>query len=106
MQWILNKHEHITNAQSSHSDVPFVHEQYRLLRDHLALEMRDHDGYADRPGGAMLSLILGLLITAILAVMITCRLRSLKRRPIRQMMSTRNYDGSEEDEVIVNGMYL
>lgn len=88
---------------------PFVHEQYRLIQNHLALEMRDHDGYADRPNGAVLSLLLGLLITAILALMVTCRLRSWKQRPSqRRMMSTKEdeVEDCEETEVIVNGMYL
>lgn len=106
MQKVLYKHDQTSNGQRSHSDVPFVHEQYRLIRDHLALEMRDHDGFADRPGGAVLSLILGLLITAILVVMASCRLRSWKRRPLRQMMATENDDSCDESEVIVNGMYL
>lgn len=101
--------EHKQTWESHSEEAPFVHQQYRLIQSHLALEMRDHDGYADRPSGALLSLLLGLLITAVLAVMVTCRLRSWKHRPIRRMMSTKDDqddDGCEETEVIVNGMYL
>lgn len=105
-KWHLN--DHPSDVQNLNPDVPIVHEQYRMIHDHLALELRDHDGFADRPNGAVISLLLGLSITVILAGMIICRLRSWKHRPIPRMTSSTKCDENDGDdsEIIVNGMYL
>ncbi|XP_069962463.1 uncharacterized protein [Bactrocera oleae] len=80
-----------------------VHEQYKLIHDNLGFEFRDHDGQSERPGGAMLSLTLGLLVTAALAILIGCRMRTVGRRT-RRMGGKAPY--SHEADFLVNGMYL
>lgn len=80
-----------------------VHEQYKMIHDNLALEFRDHDGHSERPGGAVLSLTLGLLVTAALAILIGCRMRTVGRRA-RRMGGKTPY--SQEADFLVNGMYL
>ncbi|XP_054744761.1 transcription factor 20 [Anastrepha obliqua] len=80
-----------------------VHEQYKMIHENLGLEFRDHDGQSERPGGAMLSLTLGLLVTAALAILIGCRMRTVGRRT-RRMGGKAPY--SHEADFLVNGMYL
>ncbi|XP_032592411.1 low-density lipoprotein receptor-related protein 11 isoform X2 [Drosophila grimshawi] len=80
-----------------------VHEQYKMIHENLALEFRDHDGHSERPGGAVLSLTLGLLVTAALAILIGCRMRTVGRRA-RRMGGKTPY--SQEADFLVNGMYL
>ncbi|XP_017860400.1 PREDICTED: putative uncharacterized protein DDB_G0271606 isoform X2 [Drosophila arizonae] len=80
-----------------------VHEQYKLIHENLALEFRDHDGHSERPGGAVLSLTLGLLVTAALSILIGCRMRTVGRRA-RRMGGKTPY--SQEADFLVNGMYL
>ncbi|KAL7741363.1 hypothetical protein ACLKA6_013805 [Drosophila palustris] len=80
-----------------------VHEQYKMIHENLALEFRDHDGHSERPGGAVLSLTLGLLVTAALAILIGCRMRTVGRRA-RRLGGKTPY--SQEADFLVNGMYL
>ncbi|ALC38680.1 CG6495 [Drosophila busckii] len=80
-----------------------VHEQYKIIHENLALEFRDHDGQAERPGGAVLSLTLGLLVTAALSILIGCRMRTVGRRA-RRLGGKTPY--SQEADFLVNGMYL
>ncbi|XP_023173304.2 putative uncharacterized protein DDB_G0271606 [Drosophila hydei] len=80
-----------------------VHEQYKMIHENLALEFRDHDGHSERPGGAVLSLTLGLLVTAALSILIGCRMRTVGRRA-RRMGGKTPY--SQEADFLVNGMYL
>ncbi|XP_051858298.1 protein bunched, class 2/F/G isoform [Drosophila albomicans] len=80
-----------------------VHEQYKMIHENLALEFRDHDGHSERPGGAVLSLSLGLLVTAALAILIGCRMRTVGRRA-RRLGGKTPY--SQEADFLVNGMYL
>jgi hypothetical protein len=77
------------------------HEQLKLVKNELSMEFPDHDGLAQRPGGAMLSLTLGMIIAAALAILIGCRMRVVGRR-IR-----RHGKGYATDaDFLVNGMYL
>ncbi|XP_037883922.1 uncharacterized protein LOC119634067 [Glossina fuscipes] len=80
-----------------------VHEQYKVIHENLAMEFRDHDGLSDRPSGAVLSLTLGVLITAALAILIGCRLRTVGRRA-RRLGGKTPY--AHEADFLVNGMYL
>ncbi|KAI8043840.1 hypothetical protein M5D96_005178 [Drosophila gunungcola] len=80
-----------------------VHEQYKMIHENLAMEFRDHDGHSERPGGAVLSLTLGLLVTAALAILIGCRMRTVSRRA-RRLGGKTPY--SQEADFLVNGMYL
>ncbi|TDG48635.1 hypothetical protein AWZ03_004964 [Drosophila navojoa] len=95
------------NKQQQQQQLPApvgpVHEQYKLIHENLALEFRDHDGHSERPGGAVLSLTLGLLVTAALSILIGCRMRTVGRRA-RRMGGKTPY--SQEADFLVNGMYL
>ncbi|XP_034472908.1 low-density lipoprotein receptor-related protein 11 isoform X2 [Drosophila innubila] len=86
-----------------HVPVGPVHEQYKMIHENLGLEFRDHDGRSERPGGAVLSLTLGLLVTAALAILIGCRMRTVGRRA-RRLGGKTPY--SQEADFLVNGMYL
>lgn len=58
------------------------------------------DGAAETPGGAVLSLTLGLIITCILALLIGCRLR------VRKRMRKGGKSYAHDADYLVNGMYL
>ncbi|XP_017025840.1 polyglutamine-repeat protein pqn-41 [Drosophila kikkawai] len=104
-----NKQQQETAAGASLSSatllvpVSAVHEQYKMIHENLAMEFRDHDGHSERPGGAVLSLTLGLLVTAALAILIGCRMRTVSRRA-RRLGGKTPY--SQEADFLVNGMYL
>uniref|UniRef100_T1H0D1 Uncharacterized protein n=1 Tax=Megaselia scalaris TaxID=36166 RepID=T1H0D1_MEGSC len=92
----------------AHADNDPVHEQYKMIRDSLEvefkehkMEFRDHDGKSDRPEGAVLSLSLGLLITAILAIIVTCRMKVVGSR-----RRTGKVPFGRDADFLVNGMYL
>lgn len=51
--------------------------------------------------GAVLPLALGLVITALLLLMVTCRLRLVKQKLKKARPIT-----SEESDYLINGMYL
>ncbi|XP_058793242.1 uncharacterized protein LOC131665389 [Phymastichus coffea] len=84
------------------------------LQEHKGVAMAEHLGragrvsprieelQATRPKGAVISLALGLGVTAVMAVLIACRLRVVKRRGRR-----RSHDSYAHDtDYLVNGMYL
>ena len=79
-----------------------LHEQLKLIKTNLDIEFADHDGQADRPGGAVLSLTLGIIVTAALAVLVGCRMRAVGRRVRRTGKSPYAHDA----DFLVNGMYL
>uniref|UniRef100_A0A8D8FP03 Low-density lipoprotein receptor-related protein 11 n=1 Tax=Culex pipiens TaxID=7175 RepID=A0A8D8FP03_CULPI len=82
---------------------PPVHEHLKMLRNDLEIEFADHDGQAERPGGAVLSLTLGAILTAALAIMIGCRMKVARRR-IRRQGGKSSY--AHDADFLVNGMYL
>uniref|UniRef100_A0A182PMC4 MANSC domain-containing protein n=1 Tax=Anopheles epiroticus TaxID=199890 RepID=A0A182PMC4_9DIPT len=84
------------------SSDPIVHEHLKALHKDLEIEFADHDGYADRPGGAMLSLTLGVLLTAAMGILLSCRMRVARRRIRRPGKSNYAHDA----DFLVNGMYL
>lgn len=54
-----------------------------------------------RPKGAVISLVLGLSVSAVMAVLIACRLRVVRRR------GRRGHEPFAHDaDYLVNGMYL
>ncbi|XP_037038004.1 uncharacterized protein LOC119075630 [Bradysia coprophila] len=79
-----------------------MHEQLKMIKSDLDMEFIDHDGAADRPGGAVLSLTLGIIITAALAVLVGCRATVVRRRTRRGGKSQYAHDA----DFLVNGMYL
>ncbi|KAK9876999.1 hypothetical protein WA026_016027 [Henosepilachna vigintioctopunctata] len=102
------KHSKESHSTETHQDTPKIkiiekpteqkHDDYP---DVVAYKMDGNDGVAQTPGGAVLSLTLGLIITCIMAVMIGCRLRILKRR-VRK--GAKGY--AHDADYLVNGMYL
>uniref|UniRef100_A0A182QVA5 MANSC domain-containing protein n=1 Tax=Anopheles farauti TaxID=69004 RepID=A0A182QVA5_9DIPT len=89
-------------AHHAGSSDPIVHEHLKALHKDLEIEFADHDGYADRPGGAMLSLTLGVLLTAAMGILLSCRMRVARRRIRRPGKSSYAHDA----DFLVNGMYL
>ncbi|XP_065075728.1 uncharacterized protein LOC135699402 isoform X2 [Ochlerotatus camptorhynchus] len=79
---------------------PPVH--LKMLRSDMEIEFVDHDGQAERPGGAVLSLTLGAILTAALAILIGCRMKVARRRVRRQGKGGYAHDA----DFLVNGMYL
>lgn len=78
-----------------HKQIP-LKEELKQTTDDL------QDGEAERPGGAILSLTLGVCLTCIMAILIGCRLRVVRRRMRRGGKSPYAHDA----DYLVNGMYL
>ncbi|XP_058815991.1 bromodomain-containing protein 4 isoform X2 [Topomyia yanbarensis] len=95
------KKDKATGHEGSDHAAP-VHEHLKMLRNDLEIEFADHDGLAERPGGAVLSLTLGAILTAALAILIGCRMKVARRRIRRQGKSSYAHDA----DFLVNGMYL
>ncbi|XP_055309606.1 uncharacterized protein LOC129573258 [Sitodiplosis mosellana] len=75
-------------------------QQMKMIHSGLQVEFMDHDGEADRPGGAVVSLALGILITIGLVMVISCRTTAVRKR-------VRRGKGYAHDaDFLVNGMYL
>uniref|UniRef100_A0A182W9T8 MANSC domain-containing protein n=1 Tax=Anopheles minimus TaxID=112268 RepID=A0A182W9T8_9DIPT len=97
-----NQADHETGTGHHGGSDPIVHEHLKALHKELEIEFADHDGYADRPGGAMLSLTLGVLLTAAMGILLSCRMRVARRRIRRPGKSSYAHDA----DFLVNGMYL
>ncbi|XP_066140943.1 uncharacterized protein [Euwallacea fornicatus] len=67
----------------------------------LKLKMYNEEGASRIPRGAILSLTLGLILTGVMAVLIGCRLRVVRRR-LRK--GGKGY--AHDADYLVNGMYL
>ncbi|KAI4487867.1 hypothetical protein M0802_011755 [Mischocyttarus mexicanus] len=74
------------------------HEKSAVIAEHLQ-QINEHDNL--RPKGAVISLALGLITTAITAALIACRLRIVKRRGHRG-----HGPYAHDADYLVNGMYL
>ncbi|KAK2581347.1 hypothetical protein KPH14_008114 [Odynerus spinipes] len=74
------------------------HERSVVVAEHLK-QINDNENL--RPKGAVISLSLGLIATAITAALITCRLRVVKRRGHRG-----HGPYAHDADYLVNGMYL
>ncbi|XP_059618369.1 uncharacterized protein LOC132262904 [Phlebotomus argentipes] len=88
-------------AKVKEGDKP-LHEQLKMIHNDLEMEFVDHDGEAERPGGAVLSLTLGIIVMAALAILVGCRMRVVGRRIRRGGKSQYAHDA----DFLVNGMYL
>lgn len=75
--------------------------QIEMIRNDLQTNFSDHDGEADRPSGAYVSLCFGILITIALLMVISCRTTTVRKR-IRR--GGKNY--AHDADFLVNGMYL
>ncbi|KAK9753429.1 Low-density lipoprotein receptor domain class A [Popillia japonica] len=92
---VEDKHIKIENHSHDHD---FGHAKFV---DGIAERLELQDGIAETPGGAILSLTLGLIITCLMAILIGCRLRVVRRRMRR---SGKSY--AHDADYLVNGMYL
>ncbi|KZC13521.1 Low-density lipoprotein receptor-related protein 11 [Dufourea novaeangliae] len=98
------KHNHIKASE------PKEHKSLIVIKDHNREHgrnaiMAEHLKQANenevlRPRGAVISLALGLIITAIAATLIACRLRVVRRR------GRRHGPYAHDADYLVNGMYL
>lgn len=89
-----------SNDGSAHIKNTAEH-QMKMIRNDLQAEFVDHDGEADRPGGAYVSLCFGILITIGLLMVISCRSTTVRKR-IRR--GGKGY--AHDADFLVNGMYL
>uniref|UniRef100_A0A336MHF2 CSON000530 protein n=1 Tax=Culicoides sonorensis TaxID=179676 RepID=A0A336MHF2_CULSO len=94
----LKEKSHVKHSDSEH----LAQSQYAHLKTQLDMEFGDHDGAADRPSGAVLSLTLGVILVTALAVLIGCRIKVATRRMRRMPKGAGGYDA----DFLVNGMYL
>lgn len=81
-----------------------AHEELRMhhfVADHLQQNIHKDNNEILRPRGAVISLAVGLTVTAIMAALITCRLRVVRRRGRRG-----NGPYAHDADYLVNGMYL
>ncbi|XP_063701322.1 uncharacterized protein LOC134831510 [Culicoides brevitarsis] len=94
-----------SKAKSKHDDEAhhekLLKAQYAHVKNQLDMEFADHDGYSDRPSGAVISLTLGIIILIALVILISCRFRGVTRR-MRRLPKGAGYDA----DFLVNGMYL
>ncbi|KAJ6649718.1 hypothetical protein Bhyg_04957, partial [Pseudolycoriella hygida] len=89
-----------TKKHEEHEHDKPMHEQLKSIKSDLDMEFIDHDGAADRPGGAVLSLTLGIIVTAALAVLVGCRATVVRRRSRRGGKSQYAHDA----DFLVNGI--
>ncbi|XP_065155908.1 uncharacterized protein [Atheta coriaria] len=86
------------NYEHDHNQPGKYITEYKITSETLtAIE----DGIAETPGGAVLSLSLGLVLTALMGILIGCRLRVVRRRLRRGGKSF-----AHDADYLVNGMYL
>lgn len=99
------KKPEVTQSQSTikNSPHPAFVEQYKAMEQHLEFKFVDHDGHSEKPRGAVLSFTLGLMITAVIVIMVACRLRTVGRRGSRHSGKT---PYAPDEDFLVNGMYL
>lgn len=106
-----------------HDEDHRVKEQMRRIKSDMEMEFMDHDGAAERPGGAVLSLTLGklpcikclakqtikmflnpgLIVTVALVILVGCRATVVRRR-VRGRGGKGPY--AHDADFLVNGMYL
>lgn len=101
-----------TGGSADHAPVASVHDQVKSVAhvSHSRLEVnveelqmgaREQDAQAS---GAVLALAMGVCITALLVVLVGCRLRGVKRRLRRHRGPRSPY--AHDADYLVNGMYL
>ncbi|CAH0554977.1 unnamed protein product [Brassicogethes aeneus] len=85
-----------------HVTTKHVHEKFPdVISYKIADSMDLQDGAAAVPRGAVLSLTMGLIVTCLLAILIGCRLKVVRRRMRR---GGKSY--AHDADYLVNGMYL
>ncbi|XP_046737974.1 uncharacterized protein LOC124406582 isoform X2 [Diprion similis] len=104
----INKKSHHNIADTAkphkHSETKiFVEQSNEEIKGHLTMDrLQDSNEDRDlRPRGAVISLALGLTTTALMAALIACRLRMVRRRGRRG-----HGPYAHDADYLVNGMYL
>lgn len=100
-----NKKEHQEETKKI-IETKTKHEKHihKTTAEHLKHDLDDlQDGESDRPGGAILSLTLGVTLTCVMAILVGCRLRMVKRRMMRRGGKS---PYAHDADYLVNGMYL
>lgn len=94
-----------TDREIEHKKTPDEHQSQVRIHHYVAehLQQNNHKTNIDilRPKGAVISLALGLTATAIMAALIACRLRVVRRRGRRG-----HGPYAHDADYLVNGMYL
>lgn len=91
-----NAHLNKTNQKLEKHEVRVHHYAEHLQQSHN----RDVGNEILKPRGAVISLALGLTVTAVLVALLTCRLRVLRKR------GKRHGPFAHDADYLVNGMYL
>lgn len=100
----VNKTDKVATSNSDDGDAhteDTAEHQIAMIRHDLQAEFSDHDGEADRPSGAFVSLCFGILIAIGLLMVIGCRTTTVRKR-IRR--GGKGY--AHDADFLVNGMYL
>ncbi|CAG0898799.1 unnamed protein product [Darwinula stevensoni] len=95
------KNENPAGSQIEGSPAP-AHKSIHQLELELAMLDDEESAESLDPGGAVLALTLGLCVTALLAVLIVCRLRNPRRLLRRSGRPPLEHDS----DYLVNGLYL
>ena len=96
------KHRKLDASDQGMPTFPPIYQQLKAIGSELDGEIIDHDGASDRPTGAVVSLVIGVFITAILGIFISCRIKTVGRRIRRTGKGPYAHDA----DFLVNGMYL
>ncbi|XP_022246505.1 uncharacterized protein LOC106463320 [Limulus polyphemus] len=89
----------MSQGKSSHKERDPVISEYKMTLSDLEESSRTH---AHQSNSAVLALTLGLCITALLLVLVGCRMRTIRRRFGKRGRSSLAHDA----DYLVNGMYL
>ncbi|XP_076311762.1 uncharacterized protein LOC143225729 isoform X2 [Tachypleus tridentatus] len=89
----------MSQGKSSHEERDPVISEYKMTLSALEESSRTH---AHQSNSAVLALTLGLCITALLLVLVGCRMRTIRRRFGKRGRSSLAHDA----DYLVNGMYL
>lgn len=85
---------------------PPIYQQLKAIGSELDGERVDHDGASDRPTGAVVSLVIGVSVTAILAIFIGCRMKAVTAAGRMRMRRGGKGPFAHDADYLVNGMYL
>lgn len=67
----------------------------------LIEDLKDEDFIMETPAAAVFTLVVGVILSALLAILLVCRVRTLRRRGRK-----RNVSADADGDYLVNGMYL
>ncbi|XP_059095599.1 uncharacterized protein LOC131890293 [Tigriopus californicus] len=83
---------------------PSTKSDHLIMQDFKAIlieDLKDEDFIMETPAAAMFTLVVGVILSGFLAVILVCRVRTLRRRGRK-----RNVSADADGDYLVNGMYL